>query len=286
MRFQWAVVLGVSLLLSGCTLFGDNKEGSNRLLARVYGHNLYLSEMEGMFPSGTSSSDSMLIIDAYVQRWAREMLLLNEAEKNLPRDLNVDELVQDYRASLIKNNYEQILVEQLLDSTITDEELQGFYDQNKEQYQLEKPIIRCHFIKVAANAPDIRSLMNLWTAPQTDYALEQINAYCDKHAESHILDKNSWHKLEELVVALPEGTLDEEDLDSRKEFRLNDGNFQYFFRLFEVKKSREIAPLAYIEGQAKKYILHLRKIKLLEEKRNDLYEVGVRRKEVKLFTED
>ncbi len=56
MRFRWAIVLGVSLVLSGCTLFGDQKEGANRLLARVYGHNLYLSEMEGMFPPGTSST--------------------------------------------------------------------------------------------------------------------------------------------------------------------------------------------------------------------------------------
>ncbi|MFM8449668.1 MAG: hypothetical protein ACKOAY_06145 [Haliscomenobacter sp.] len=269
-----------------CSLFAHKEKPGDQLLARVYGRELYLSEMEGMFPPATSSSDSALIISAYIQRWAREALLLNEAENNLPRGLKVDELVQDYRESLIKNNYEQVLVEQLLDTLISDEELQAFYEQNKEQYQLDRPIIRCQFIKIAANAPDIRNLINWWTDTPTPEKNRQINTYCDQYAESHILDNASWHKLDEVAAALPPGSLTEESLDSRKEFRQSDSQYQYFFRLLEVKNSREIAPLAYIEGQARKYILHLRKLKLLEEKRNDLYEVGVRRKAVKIFTEE
>lgn len=286
MVLRFLVLLSALTAGSSCSLFAPKEKPGDRLLARVYGRDLYLSEMEGMFPPGTSAADSTLIVQAYIQRWAREALLLNEAENNLPRGLNVDELVEDYRASLIKNNYEQVLVEQLLDTLITDEELQQFYEQNKDQYQLDRPIIRCQFIKIAANAPDIRNLINWWTDPQTPGKNRQINDYCDKYAESHILDVAAWHKLDEVAATLPEGSLNDENLDSRREFRQSDSQYQYFFRLLEVKNSREIAPLAYIEGQARKYILHLRKLKLLEEKRNDLYEVGIRRKAVKIFTEE
>ncbi|MFM8361385.1 MAG: hypothetical protein ACKOA4_01685 [Haliscomenobacter sp.] len=278
---------GVYLLLSLLCFCGcgrDNAQGSDRLLARVYGKELRVSDMEGMFPANTSSVDSGLIINAYVQRWVREALLLNEAEKNLPRDLNVDKLVEDYRASLIKNNYEEVLVEQLLDTTVTEAELQQFYERNKAQYQLEKPIIRCYFIKVASDAPDIARLMSWWTSPSAAN-MECINAYCDEHAESHILNEEGWHRLEDILSALPAGSLDEANLGAVKEFRQNDGKFQYFFRLLEVKQSQEIAPLSFIREQARKYILHLRKLKILEEKRNDLYEVGMRRRGVQIFNE-
>ena len=192
---------GVYLVLFFLCFYGcgrDNGQGSDRLLARVYGKELRVSDMEGMFPANTSSVDSGLIINAYVQRWVREALLLNEAEKNLPRDLNVDKLVEDYRASLIKNNYEEVLVEQLLDTTVTEAELQQFYERNKAQYQLEKPIIRCYFIKVASDAPDIARLMSWWTSPSAAN-MERINAYCDEHAESHILDEEGWHRLEDIL---------------------------------------------------------------------------------------
>ena len=278
---------GVYLVLSFLCFYGcgrDNGQGSDRLLARVYGKELRVSDMEGMFPANTSSVDSGLIINAYVQRWVREALLLNEAEKNLPRDLNVDKLVEDYRASLIKNNYEEVLVEQLLDTTVTEAELQQFYERNKAQYQLEKPIIRCYFIKVASDAPDIARLMSWWTSPSAAN-MERINAHCDEHAGSHILDEGGWHRLEDILSALPAGSLDEANLGAVKEFRQNDGKFQYFFRLLEVKQSQEIAPLSFIREQARKYILHLRKLKILEEKRNDLYEVGMRRRGVQIFNE-
>lgn len=270
-------------LLFSCQMGKGKENGANRLLAKAYGKELRISEMEGMFPPGISGDDSLLIINAYVQRWIRETLLLHEAERNLPKDLNIDKLVLDYRASLIKNNYEQVLVEQLLDSTITKEELQEFYERNKDQYQLETPIVRCYFIKVPSSAPEQDSLNRWWNNPN-ERNLVRLNRYCDRYAVAHILNDSTWHRVDELASAMPEGTLSVDNIDSRREFRQSDDSFQYFFRLLELRNSREIAPLAYIESQARKFILHVRKTKLLEQKREDLYEVAMRRKEVQLFT--
>lgn len=55
----------------------------------------------------------------------------HEAEVNLPPDLNIDKLVRTYRASLITHNYEVALAEQLLDSTISQAELNDFYEKIK-----------------------------------------------------------------------------------------------------------------------------------------------------------
>ncbi|MBV6428192.1 MAG: hypothetical protein KIPDCIKN_02718 [Haliscomenobacter sp.] len=283
MMQRFWILLAMASLLFSCQMGKGKENGANRLLAKAYGKELRISEMEGMFPPETSGEDSLLIINAYVQRWIRETLLLHEAERNLPKDLNIDKLVLDYRASLIKNNYEQVLVEQLLDSTITKEELQEFYERNKDQYQLETPIVRCYFIKVPSSAPEQDSLNRWWNNPN-ERNLVRLNRYCDRYAVAHILNDSTWHRVDELASAMPEGTLSVDNIDSRREFRQSDDSFQYFFRLLELRNSREIAPLAYIESQARKFILHVRKTKLLEQKREDLYEVAMRRKEVQLFT--
>lgn len=276
-------ILGFSLLvafLSACDW--KPEQNVDRLLARVFNRELHLSDLENMFPEGASRSDSFLIIQAYVSRWVREELLMYEAEKNLPANLNIDQLVRDYRRSLIRNNYEQALIEQLLDSTVTKKELQTFYEKNKEQYELETPIIRCYFIKIAAPVPKSDSLLMYWAKPRAAN-LAKLEAYCQKYATAHVLVDSIWHKVDVIGSVMPKGTITADNIASKREFRQSDGEFVYYFRLLELKNRKEIAPLAYIEQQARTFVLHKRKLDLLQRKREDLYEIALEKGNVEIF---
>ncbi|MDX2071865.1 MAG: hypothetical protein SFV55_25755 [Haliscomenobacter sp.] len=272
--------LALALTLFTCDWKSD--QGADRLLARVFNRELHLSDLENMFPEKASRADSFLIIQAFVSRWVREELLMYEAEKNLPPDLNIDQLVRDYRRSLIRNNYEQVLVEQLLDSTVTKTELQGFYEQNKEQYELETPIIRCYFIKIAAPIPKADSLLELWAKPRGNN-LSRLEAYCQKYATAHTLVDSIWHKVDVIGSVMPKGTITADNIASKREFRQSDGKFVYYFRLLELKNRKEIAPLGYIEQQARTFVLHKRKLDLLQRKREDLYEIALKKGNVEIF---
>ncbi len=253
-------------------------------LAKVQNKILYLSELDGMFPPDATDSDSNKIIDSYIQRWLKETVLMQEAERNVPSDLNIDKLVRDYRASLIKHNYEKVLVEQRLDSTISQAELTEFYERNKEQYQLETPIIRCYFIKVPLPLTQEEKLRRLWSSNKKEDFKELIE-YCSRYAAAHLLEDSVWYSLEDIAAEMPPGTITADNVGSKREFTQRDGNSQYFFRLFELKNRKEIAPLSYIEGQARKFILHQRMLKLLEEAKEELYQRETRRNNVEiLFT--
>ncbi len=270
-------------LLAGCQGAGDPSD-ENRALARVYNKKLYLSHMDGMFPDDATAEDSSLIINAYVNRWIREAIILHEAEQNIPVDLNLDKMVRDYRASLILHNYEQKIVEQELDSTVTQQELRAFYQKNKEQYQLETPIIRCYFIKVPTPVPQVSDVRRWWNDPSGDN-YRALLEYCNQYAESHILEDSTWHRVEDIALDLPKGTLTIDNVFSKRDFTQRDGDYQYYLKVFEIRNQKEIAPLSYIEGQARKYILHNRKIKLLEEKRETLYERELRSNNISIYTQ-
>ena len=281
---KWSLNLLTFLALATTLIACDWKsdQGADRVLARVFNRELHLSDLENMFPEEASRSDSFLIIQAFVSRWVREELLMYEAEKNLPPDLNIDQLVRDYRRSLIRNNYEQVLVEQLLDSTVTKTELQGFYEQNKEQYELETPIIRCYLIKIAAPVPKADSLLDLWAKPRGSN-LSTLEAYCQKHATAHTLVDSIWHKVDVIGSVMPKGTITADNIASKREFRQSDGKFVYYFRLLELKNRKEIAPLGYIEQQARTFVLHKRKLDLLQRKREDLYEIALKKGNIEIF---
>ncbi len=285
-RLTWNFIIAVLLLLSGPMSCGRKSDMAHedRILAKVYNKELRLSALEGMFPEGTTKGDSALIINAFVQRWIRETLMLSEAERSLPKDMNLDKLVRDYRASLIKNNYEQVLVEQLLDSLIAEEELNNFYERNKDQYQLETSILRCFFIKLPRNVSGLDSL-GRWWGLANERTLARMEKFCQENAVAFNLKPGTWHRIDDIAAELPSGTLTTENVGARREFTLGDGSYIYYFRLLEIKNSREIAPLEFIEDQARKYILHQRKIKLLEQKREDLYQLALRKKDIQFFTD-
>lgn len=278
---QIGPLLLLFLLLLGCTQFTGEAEQEDRLLAKVHNKALHLSDMEGMFPEGTSGKDSAIIIQIHANRWMREALLLHEAEQNIPSDLNIDKLVRDYRASLIRHNYEKILVQELLDSTVTEEQLATFYERNKQQYQLETPIARCYFIKVPVPVPEARRLRQLWNNKEDN--LEELVNYCTEHAEAYLLTDSTWYRVEDIAQEMPRGTVTVGNISAKQDFSQRDGEYQYYFKVFEVKNRKDIAPLSYIKGQARKFILRNRKEELLKDKIEAMYQRELRRNNIKTY---
>ena len=265
------LLLFSSILVFACNTTPSDEEATDILLATVQNKSLYLSELDGMLPENTNKEDSIKIINAYVERWIRNSLLMQEAERNIPKDLNIDELVRDYRASLVQHTYEQTLVEETLDSIVTKRELNDFYEKNKEQYQLDAPIIRCNFIKIAQDAEDLSEVRALWQSNQLEDKQKLLDL-CNKNAVEYLLADSIWYKVDVIAKELPKGTISSNNIEGRKAFTIEDNGFLYFFKLLDFVNRKAIAPLSYIENQASKVILHRRKIKLLEEKKEELYE--------------
>ena len=272
-----------ALMCCACQKNADTS-GSNRVLTTVYNRSLYLSDMEGMFPENATHADSSQIINAFSDRWIREQLMMAEAERNIPKDLNIDELVKKYRESLVLSNYEEQLTKTSLDTTISDDELRAFYEKNREQYQLETPIARCYFLKIQKGTPQYDSLSKWWNAPKTGENLTKLKNYAKANAKAYILEDSVWTRVDKLVDMLPKGTLSVDNLSSGKELTMSDADFQYYFRALSVMNKQEIAPLSFIREQASKFILHQRKIQLLEKKKQDMYDTELRKNNVKIYS--
>lgn len=279
-KLIWATAVASLFLFFAC---GSSAPGNeDPLLARVHQKELRLSDLESMFGNNATAEDSALVIQAFVNRWSRDAILQWEAERNLPPDLNIDRLVRDYRASLVSSHYEEILVQLRLDSTISTEELRTYYEEHKSQYQLERPIVRCLFIRVPYPLEDEESLQRLWNNGQVADTTA-LEAYCDRFSEVALLSPEAWYSLDDIAQQLPEGVITHDNVSKKGEFSMREGSYRYYFRLLEVKPRLEIAPLSYVEDQARKVILHNRKRKVLEEAREEIFNRELRRNNIETF---
>ncbi len=278
----WQCAFACSLLTLACTCGLAEKNPEDPIIARVHQKELRLSELAGMFPDQATRQDSQLIIQAFTSRWTKTAALQWEAEHNLPTDLNIDRLVRDYRSSLVSNHYEELLVGSLMDSAVTHGELQAYYDEHKQQYLLERPIVRCFLIRVPYPIQEEAQLQALWNNGKiTDTLL--LRAYCQNYAEVSLLDVHNWYDLDDIIDQLPSGVVTAGNIQSKKEFSLQEGSYRYYFRLFEVKPRLEVAPLSYVEDQARSMMLQNRKHKVLDQAREDIYQREVRRNNVEVF---
>ena len=275
------------ILLFAFFVFGCNPNAEyvddSKLLAEVGNQKLYLSELDGMIPNTSTSEDSSLIINALVERWAREAVMLEEAEQNIPENINIDRLVEDYRSSLLKNNYERLLIEQLLDSLVRKEQIQAFYENHKEQFTLEEPIVRCYFMKMPKNNPKVAEARTTWNALPAEQSIQAIQRFDAESATLSKLDEGEWHEVSVLAQEMPAGFITASNVNSKKSFVKTKDDFTYFFYLIEALDINDTPPIAYLEDRIKRVILHQRKEKLLEEKKAEMYVREMRRNSIKIY---
>jgi hypothetical protein len=274
-----AIITLFCLFLASCG--GGDQHKNDRELAKVYDKTLYASEADGSISPGLNPQDSALMLSVFVQRWVSDQLLMYEAERNIPKDANIDKLVRDYRASLVRFNYEEQLIAQKLDSTVSETEVRQFYEANKEQFQLQSTILKCLVVKLPLSAS--QSEMNKYWNSRNPTDEVKLANFAKQWATLALLDRNKWYRLDEIAAILPQGTLSADNISSRKEGTLSERDSRYYYRVLESVRGKETAPFDYVKEQASKVILHKRKQELLENWKKDLYNNELRRGNIKVY---
>jgi hypothetical protein len=268
------------LLLFGC---GEEVVSSTeKPLATVFEKSLYPSDIEGLVGKNVSVKDSALLVNSYIENWAREQLITAIAEQNIPADLDVDQLVDDYRKSLIRHTYERKLVEQRLDSAITETEIEAYYEGAKDQYQLEETVVRGYFIKLLEEAPQQDSLA-VWWKMKSDYDKEKLVEYCRSYADKFLIQDSTWVSADYLAAEFPVASLSEGNLVNGYQVNTKNDGYLYFVKLNKVVKKGKTAPLSYVREKIVRIILRKRKFELLENMTEVFYKRELQKKNVMIF---
>jgi hypothetical protein len=195
----------------------------------------------------------------------------------------MNKLLEDYRQSLLLLFFEQRAIEERLDTVITEQDLQQYYEANKEQHRLESGILRGYYFKI--KKPTMRSdkILTWWKSFPEKYYTEVLN-YTAKHAKTNWSDSTQWHEMNMLIQLFPEGTLSEASLRSNRSIVRTDEDYVYLFYPLEVYFKQDIAPLARIREQAARYIIHQRELELLERIKKEIYDRDIQNERVQNYT--
>ena len=277
-RLLASAALAVAVLgVQACEWLSGRAADETPLLARVGERELRESAVGQLVPPGTPPEDSVAILRDYVQRWAREASVGNEAAASVGEDPEIERLVEGYRIGLQRQRFEEDLLTGAVDTAIAAEEFERLY--GELTVPAPHQLVRAIVVKVPADHPRLPDLERVWRASSGEEVTPELRQFGAEVATLALLDPGRWYEAPELRLLLP-GV--EGDIPSGSRVTAHEGH-RYFVRVFEGVRRGERAPLAYLEPRLRKLILEQRRAEYLDAYISKVYREAEARNEVTIY---
>lgn len=246
---------------------------------------LYVEDVQRFYDANPQPADSALYVNEYINRWIEEALFYNKALRNVPSSQEIDKLVESYKRSLILNIYQEGLVGQHLRSKIGADEIVAFYKSNSSMFEVEEPIMRGVFLRVAANAPKLSSLRK-WYKSRAIEDLEKLEKYSLTNDVQYDYFAESWKRLADIAAKTP---ITENDLLQRLSrnaaIEFSDKEYVYFVSADSIVDSGGIKPIELVEDEIRGLLVNTHKANFIKDKKRVFYDEAVARGEIKYYNE-
>ena len=256
-------------------------------VARVYNNYLYEQDLEGIVDEKSRAEDSANLVGRYVDTWVKKQLLLAEAASQMNIDeAEMERKILDYRYALIVYEFEKNYVNREVDTEVSEKEIEQYYQEHQDNFELKQNIIKGIFAKVPQEAPRVGRLRNLFQGELDEEAREEIRSYCLSFASAYSLDDSTWYNFEEVIANTPLVSIPNkvQFLQKNEYVETSDDIYVYFVKVQDYKISDQISPLEFVKDDIVKIVTNQRKVALTQQLEEDIYRDAKKNNEFEIFT--
>lgn len=245
---------------------------SRQPLIEVEGRFLYQDELEPVIPSGISAADSAALADAFIRNWATNVLLYENAKRNVANEAEIEQMVEEYRKSITIHYYQQRLVAQRL-GDVGDDEVAAFYEAHATQFPLHDNLLRGVFLKVPNSAPRIDKVRKAFKDLGDDENIQKLEEYSVQHAASYDYFADTWILLNDLAKKMPLDGIDQKAfLANHTFYETSDSTYAYMLGIVDYKLAGTAAPLEFVGERIRTMLNNQRKQEYIKQFELSLYD--------------
>lgn len=263
----------------------SKEEGA--ILARVHDSYLFASDLENLIPEHTSPHDSIVLVKNFVSNWVQTELMAQQAQKNLTDDqLDFSQQLEDYRNSLIIYSYERELINQNLDTIVSESEIENYYNTHLGDFELKENIAKVLYAIMEEN-PELETEFEQTFSLPDSLLLDSLESFCKMYALSYFLDTAIWIRFNELQELIPIEDYNRDlFLKGQQFFSLTENNTTYMLKFVDFKIKDDTSPLAFEYDDIRNIIVNKRKIVLVKKVRNDIYNKALQNDEFEIYYDE
>lgn len=268
---NWGVILVIAAAMTGCGQEHNHK--GKTPLVEVSGEFLYKEDLQAALPLNISKDDSVLFAEHYIRNWIEDALLFDKADGNIPDNDKISKLVENYRRALIMHTYQEELVNQKLANDISEEEINAYYEKNKELFRLDNPLVKGLFIKVPLSSPDLGNV-RVWYRKNNQDVIEKLEKYSLRNAVSYDYFYDRWTSVPDVAAKIPLKVLDTDAnyLDKNRNVEVKDTAFCYFLHIEDFLGKDKQKPLDFARDEIKEILINLKRVEFINKVKEDLYQ--------------
>ncbi len=264
-------ILGIVLpALMSCRAI-SNFLHDDEVVAEVGTEKLYRSDLDAVIPRGTSPEDSTRLAVQYINTWASDLIYVSIAEQQLSKaDRDVSAELEDYRKSLLKYRYEQLYVNERLDTAVSDENIQAYYEKHQDKFVLGRPLVKARYLRIHTDSPGLEPIRKKMGSSEVDDLVEadslafsaamRFAAWNNEWIDVAVLAREFGMSYESMLGLMKDGWIRQDDT-------LGVTSLAY---VSEMMKKGELAPVEYSTPQIRDMILSARKQNLITVLEQDL----------------
>lgn len=264
--------------IGSCDYLNFNSEDtSNEIVASVGSKNLYKNDLLALYSVDMNSKDSAIVINNFIENWAKKQIYLQKAALNLPKEKEeaLENMVSEYRDDLFINSYREALVAQNLDTIISDDTILNFYTANQAIFKLNEELIKYKYLSFNTNSMDVNKTKDLFSSD----AIESVEQLLEEEFKFSVFQLNDsvWCSYSDLVKSdVFIKSLNKYSILKKNTFiQEKDSVNTHFIQVKDVLKRNEIAPLAYVKPVIKQMILHKKRLQYLKELEDKLIQEAI-----------
>ena len=237
----------------------------------VEGKFLYQDEIDQIIPATASLIDSADIAERYIKKWVTDVLVYENAKRNINKLNDIEKRVEEYRKSLIINEYEQALIKERLSGVVTEDEMKKFYETYKSQLISQENLIKGLLLIVPKNAPQIDKVRE-WVRLSNTKSLENIEKYSLKNAISYDYFMNNWTSFGEILKKAPFRIEDSKVFVRSTSFaETSDSTKMYLLRIVSSIPTGQTEPYDLAKKKISSILLNKKKSDFIIQFENDIY---------------
>ncbi|NND77958.1 MAG: hypothetical protein HKN39_07215 [Flavobacteriales bacterium] len=269
--------------LSCVLIISCKKEQPKDIAVSVGDIILTRDQLKEVIPIGASSEDSTKIANIYIDNWIRKQVVLQQADLNLSSiDKDVEEELESYKNDLIIYRFERELIKQKLDTAVTDQQFEDHYFENIEMFKLKDYAVRVSYVKTTKGQGSSNEIKKYLRSSSEKDSLE-LSRLCQLPGYQCYLKDNDWVYFKDLLAEVPLTIYNAERfLKTNKFVAFSSEDYDYFLDIKEYKLKDSYSPIDLETKNIKSIILNARKMELLENMREELFQKAIKNGEVQI----
>ena len=273
-----------SLIFLACSKAPSSELEKEKAIAKINNSTLYISDINTISKNGLSSTDSINYVKNYINSWVSNEVFYQQSLNYLSEEeLDVSKQLEAYKKELLSYKFEEKLINEKLDTNVTMEQIEEYYNNNTQNFLLKNNIVKVLYVKTPINIPNLEKLKKLCYSNSPKDA-EQLKSLCIQYANNYFMNDNTWLMYEDLKKEINQlNQVPEYNIQNGKSFEFTDATSFYFLKIIEVKSKNTLSPLNFEIKNIKTMLINQRKQKLITSIKKDFFEKAKTNKELEIY---